>query len=149
MLFRTSNNSASHLLLCQRKHCPCSDSTIYDCCDSIQSSFPSFAGFEPFSVRQLLQFDLLDKLERIQTLSAAASKEHSLEKALIKMKADWEGLAFRVVEYKDTGTYVVGGTDEVQVCIIEWSGKVACPSRYHIVRPLGICAVQSGMACFS
>jgi dynein heavy chain len=69
-------------------------------------------------VRQLLQFDLLDKLERIQTLSAAASKEHSLEKALIKMKADWEGLAFRVVEYKDTGTYVVGGTDEVQVSIL-------------------------------
>lgn len=31
------------------------------------------------------------------------------------MKADWQGLAFRVVAYKDTGTYVIGGTDDVQV----------------------------------
>lgn len=43
-----------------------------------------------------------------------ASKELSLEKALSKMQADWSGLEFRVVPYKDTGTAVVGGTDDVQ-----------------------------------
>jgi hypothetical protein len=31
------------------------------------------------------------------------------------MKAEWRGLAFRVVPYKDTGTFVIGGTDDVQV----------------------------------
>lgn len=49
----------------------------------------------------------------MQTQTQAA-KEASLEKALAKMKADWQGVAFRVVPYKDTGTCVIGGTDDVQ-----------------------------------
>jgi dynein heavy chain len=73
------------------------------------------AGFAPFSIRQLLQFDLLEQLDKLQVVGAAASKEAGLEKALSKMQSDWDGVAFRVVEYKDTGTFVIGGTDEVQV----------------------------------
>lgn len=73
------------------------------------------AGFAPFSIRHLLQFDLLEQLPKLQVVSAAASKEAALDKALSKMQADWQGVEFRVVDYKDTGTYVVGGTDEVQV----------------------------------
>lgn len=73
------------------------------------------AGFAPFSIRSLLQFDLLEQLPKLQVVSAAASKEAALEKALSNMQADWQGVEFHVVEYKDTGTYVIGGTDEVQV----------------------------------
>jgi hypothetical protein len=81
------------------------------CCKPL----PRSAGFAPFSIRQLLQFDLLEQLDKLQVVGAAASKEAGLEKALAKMQADWDGVAFRVVEYKDTGTFVIGGTDEVQV----------------------------------
>eukprot|EP00882_Tetradesmus_deserticola_P029870 GHRQ01033497.1.p1 GENE.GHRQ01033497.1~~GHRQ01033497.1.p1 ORF type:complete len:381 (+),score=198.64 GHRQ01033497.1:102-1244(+) len=72
-------------------------------------------GFAPFSIRQLLQFDLLEQLDKLQVVGAAASKEAGLEKALAKMQSDWDGVSFRVVEYKDTGTFVIAGTDEVQV----------------------------------
>lgn len=75
-------------------------------------------GFAPFSIRHLLQFDLLEQLPKLQVVRAAASKEAALDKALSKMQADWQGAEFRVVEYKDTGTYVVGGTDEVQVSLL-------------------------------
>jgi dynein heavy chain len=34
---------------------------------------------------------------------------------LEKMKKDWEGVSFRITEYKDTGTFIMGGTDEIQV----------------------------------
>lgn len=74
-------------------------------------------GFAPFSVRMLLQYSALDKLEQIQTVSQFASKEYSLEKVLEKMRNDWAGLCFRVIEYKDTGTYIIGGTDEVQALL--------------------------------
>jgi hypothetical protein len=37
-------------------------------------------GLLPFSVRMLLQYNVLDKLEDIQTLGVTASKEYSLEK---------------------------------------------------------------------
>ena len=71
--------------------------------------------WDPFSVEDLLQKGVLDHLEEVSTISTNASKEFSLEKALDKMHADWEGLEFRIVEYKDTGTFIMGGTDEVQV----------------------------------
>lgn len=71
-------------------------------------------GFEDFSVQDLLACNILDKLESVQALSCNASKEYSLEKALEKMKGDWEGVEFRVIEYKDTGTFIIGGTDEIQ-----------------------------------
>jgi hypothetical protein len=75
------------------------------------------AGYAPFSINLLLGFNVLDNLERIAATSTNASKEYSLEKAMEKMKSDWAGMEFRVIEYKDTGTYIVGGTDEVQVRI--------------------------------
>jgi len=37
-----------------------------------------------------------------------------LEKALDRMRAAWDGLAFRVLDWKDTGTHVLGGVDDVQ-----------------------------------
>ena len=75
------------------------------------------SGFTPFSIRMLLQFDVLDKVDKIQSVSGLASKEYSLEKVLEKMKKDWEGVEFRITEYKNTGTYIMGGTDEVQALL--------------------------------
>ena len=39
-----------------------------------------------------------------------------LEKALDRMRAAWHGLDFRVLAFKDTGTYILGGVDDVQAC---------------------------------
>ena len=71
--------------------------------------------WDPFSVDDLLHRGVASQLEALQTISVNASKEYGLEKALDKMHADWDGMEFRVLEYKDTGTYIVGGTDEIQV----------------------------------
>lgn len=60
-------------------------------------------------------------------MSASASKEWGLEKALAKMQDDWREASFRVVEYKDTGTYVIGGTDDVQVLgVCVWGKGLSC-----------------------
>jgi hypothetical protein len=48
----------------------------------------------------------------------------SLQKALDKMVADWAAVEFRVAEYKDTGTYIMGGTDEIQVSIVALTDQV-------------------------
>jgi len=71
--------------------------------------------WDPFSVEDLLQKGVASQLEALQTISVNASKEYGLEKALDKMHADWDGLEFKIIEYKDTGTYIVGGTDDIQV----------------------------------
>lgn len=62
--------------------------------------------------------------QSISTISAAASKELSLRQALQKMQDDWVGIEFKMVPYKDTGTCVVGHTDEIQMQLDEQLMKI-------------------------
>ena len=41
-------------------------------------------------------------MHRLEEIGAAASKEFSLEKALDKMMAEWKGMCFTFVPYRDT-----------------------------------------------
>ena len=56
---------------------------------------------------------------QITELSDAASREWSIEKALDKMMADWEGLAFELGPWKETGTFILKGgpVDEAQTLL--------------------------------
>jgi dynein heavy chain len=53
-------------------------------------------------------------LPAIQDVSETASKEHSLEKALDKMYAEWRPQVFGTLAYRDTGTHILRGLDDVQ-----------------------------------
>lgn len=64
-----------------------------------------------------MQYNILDKLDQIQSVSGVASKEYSLEKVLEKMRNDWGGIEFRITPYKDTGTFIMGGIDEIQALL--------------------------------
>jgi hypothetical protein len=69
----------------------------------------------------------MDHLPRITELSDTASREFSIEKALDKMVADWEGLAFELGPWKSTGTYILKG---------EWS-------RVDLVKGLLVCCAPA------
>lgn len=43
----------------------------------------------------------------------AAEKEYGLEKALAAMKDEWASLEFEVRPYKETGTFLVSGVDDI------------------------------------
>lgn len=43
----------------------------------------------------------------------AAEKEYGLEKALAGMKEEWASLEFEVKPYKETGTFLVSGVDDI------------------------------------
>lgn len=61
------------------------------------------------SLKRLLDNYILDHLDRIAELSDSASREFSIEKALDKMAADWEGLSFELGTWKNTGTHILKG----------------------------------------
>jgi dynein heavy chain, axonemal len=46
-------------------------------------------------------------------VSEVATKEYSFEKNLEKMKSEWRDLSFEISPYKESGTYVLRGVDEV------------------------------------
>lgn len=70
---------------------------------------PARSLLQVTSLRRLLDNDILEHLERIGELSDSASREFSIEKALDKMAADWEGLAFELGTWKATGTHILKG----------------------------------------
>jgi dynein heavy chain len=83
----------------------------------------------PPTASDLLEWGALDKLEQLENIGANASKEYSLAQTLKKMTKEWEGQEFRCVPYKDTGTYVLGGSDEAQALLDD-----------QIVKAQGMCA---------
>lgn len=68
-----------------------------------------------FSINDLIARNIHAKMELVAAVSATATKEFSLEKALLRMQNDWQGIQFLMVPYKDTGTFIIGGIDDVQV----------------------------------
>lgn len=64
---------------------------------------------EVTSLKRLLDHDIATQLTKITELSDMASREWSIEKALDKMQADWDGLTFELGVWKDTGTFILKG----------------------------------------
>ena len=69
------------------------------------------------TVTSMLGMGLEKSLERLEEIAGTASKEYSLEKALDKMHQDWLPLEFTLMEYRDTGTHIVGGVEEIQALL--------------------------------
>lgn len=74
-------------------------------------------------------------MEEIATIGASASKEYSLLKTLEKMESEWEGLEMKTIAYKDTGTFVIGGTDEIQMILDDQIVKVQSMNASPFVKP--------------
>lgn len=45
---------------------------------------------------------LINFICRLEEIGAAAAKEHSLEKALEKMKLEWKDMMFEMIPYRET-----------------------------------------------
>jgi dynein heavy chain len=59
----------------------------------------------PLSV--MIEYGLDKHLEKLEEIGAAASKEHSLEKALEKMKSEWKDTCFNFIPYRDTVRQII------------------------------------------
>eukprot|EP00924_Labyrinthula_sp_SR-Ha-C_P001265 maker-scaffold_7-snap-gene-19.73-mRNA-1 protein AED:0.01 eAED:0.01 QI:0/0/0/1/1/1/2/0/4142 len=83
---------------------------------------------ESFTLSELMgeRFDLLEdnpisvkRREDICMVGEIAQKEHSLELGLDAMKADWAEVLLDLTPYKDTGTCILRGVDELNQVIDE------------------------------
>lgn len=70
-----------------------------------------------FSVTRALHLELQNHLVTIEEVSEYASKEFSLERTLDKMQADWNGVVFDYMAWRDTGTYILKGLDDTQMLL--------------------------------
>lgn len=68
---------------------------------------------EEITLGDALKLKLEDKIDIIQDVVSIASKEYSIETALQKMYNEWEEVLLEIEPYKNTGTFVLKGSDDI------------------------------------
>ena len=74
---------------------------------------------ENFTTSQILALNLKDQIDFIQKIGESAAKEYQIEKALDKMEHEWDNMTLQIHPYKETGTGVIKGVDDINVILDE------------------------------
>lgn len=72
-----------------------------------------------FTTDQIIAMNLKDSLELIQKIGESAAKEYQIEQALDKMEKEWENMNLNIHNYRETGTGVLKGVDDINVVLDE------------------------------
>ena len=65
------------------------------------------------TLTELLQMNLLEKIDTITKVCDVAGKEYSIETALDKMDSEWQSVQLEFIAYKTTGTYIMKPSEEI------------------------------------
>lgn len=90
---------------------------------------------EETSIGSLIEQNFEHYLERIDMVSATASKEFSFEKALQKMLNDWKDVIFNIAAYRDTGTYILSAIDDIQTLLDDHIVKTQTMRGSPFIKP--------------
>uniref|UniRef100_A0A7S2P1M5 Uncharacterized protein n=1 Tax=Leptocylindrus danicus TaxID=163516 RepID=A0A7S2P1M5_9STRA len=91
---------------------------------------------DELSLRYLLDVGVIAKMDEISVVCAAAEKEHGLETSLGAMKAEWNLVEFSMRNYKDTGTFVVGGVDNIMALLDDHIVKTQTMRGSPFIKPI-------------
>ncbi|XP_063993893.1 dynein axonemal heavy chain 3 [Diachasmimorpha longicaudata] len=72
---------------------------------------------EQSSLSQMIEYGLPVHIAKLEEISSAATKEHTLEKNLEKMKAEWEQIYFDLTPYRETGVQILSAVDDIQMLL--------------------------------
>ncbi|KAL7295896.1 hypothetical protein TKK_0010939 [Trichogramma kaykai] len=87
------------------------------------------------SLSKIIDFGLDDYVPKFENISEAATKESNLEKALQKMHTDWTDMEFTVNPYRDTGTHVIAGVDDIQLLLDDHLTKAQTMKNSLYIKP--------------
>lgn len=68
---------------------------------------------ETFSLTQAIEMGIPDKKEIVTKICDVSGKEYSIEMAMAKMKGEWKDVELAVIDYRETGTYVIRVDEQV------------------------------------
>ena len=74
---------------------------------------------DAFTLPRVIELNLAKYMEQITKVGERAGKEYQIEVALDKMSAEWADLCLEIVAYRETGTFVLRGVDDLQALLDE------------------------------
>ena len=74
---------------------------------------------ELLTFQQLLDIDIMQHWDTIELVAMKANKEYKLETQLETMKNDWSPYDLIIKDHRDSGTYIIGITEEVAMLLDE------------------------------
>ncbi|KAJ8333348.1 hypothetical protein SKAU_G00422440 [Synaphobranchus kaupii] len=87
------------------------------------------------TLRKLLKQNLACHLEQFDAISAAASKEFSLEKAMQTMVEMWDVVAFNHHPYRESGVSILTAVDEIQTMLDDQIVKTQTMRGSPFIKP--------------
>lgn len=84
---------------------------------------------------KVLSMELEAYISQFESISETATKESALETGIEKMQKEWLDLEFTVNLYKDTGTYVIAGVDEIQLLLDDHIMKSVTIKNSPYIKP--------------
>ncbi|XP_043943753.1 dynein axonemal heavy chain 3-like [Protopterus annectens] len=100
-----------------------------------QKAGVSIKPLENTTLMDVLHIGLEKHLDELTQISAQASKEYALEKALSKMKKDWLEVSFNFSPYKDCGICVLAAVDDIQILLEDHTVKTTAMKSSPFIAP--------------
>jgi dynein heavy chain len=91
---------------------------------------------EELTLQQLVDMGLATEIELLQSVCVGAEKEHSLKKNMETMKEEWGSVEILVNAYKETGTHLIGGIDEIITLLDDHLVKVQTMRGSPFIKPI-------------
>ena len=68
---------------------------------------------QELTLQSMLDIDIMSSWDIVEEITTIANKEHGLSEKLKTMEGEWSEMNLLVKDYKNTGTAIIGGTDDV------------------------------------